>query len=460
MLRGVRLAIYMCFCAFMAVGCGGGSTNSASSNNPGAPSSSGNPPSSSSQPGTSSGSGSGNSSGNGSSSSGESGSAGGSSGSGTGTTGGQYVYVGDSDKLQIDGFKVNSDGMLTAVPGSPFQMSGQGESYQTAGNTLAVVGQFLFTNATTASSGISGFKIDPATGSLSPVNTSSSTGGTWFLLAGNSQQNVLFASGDVVTASGGSGSAAINGIVAYSVNSDGSLKPISTVTMQNNQPIAGAIAFDNQSRFLYSWSSGEIYVFSLNGGSIGSQVSGSPFKISTAYQPTSPNDPNACFGANEKPILASDPAGGRFLYASCDANAQVDEIAVSSSGQLTVVGTVSSPGPSSELSSLIMSNDGSLLFGTEEEANSVISFRVDRSTGQLSLAGTVTAGTRPNQAAGDASNHYLSVTNGSSNLSKNDYYPGSNNLSQCAVNAGVMTPLPDSPKTVGSRPTSVIAVKF
>jgi 6-phosphogluconolactonase (cycloisomerase 2 family) len=335
-------------------------------------------------------------------------------------------------------------------------MSGQGEPFQTAGNTLAVVGQFLFTNATSGGSGLSGFKIDPASGSLTPVNTSSNTTGSWFVLAGNSQQNVLYVSGSVNTGSGG-----LNGLVAYSVASNGSLTPVSNITMQNNQPIAGAIAVDHQGRFLYSWSSGQIYVFSLNNGAIGSQVSGSPFKISNAYQPTSPSDPNACFGANQKPILASDPAGGRFLYASCDASAQVDEIAVSNSGQLSLIGTVPSPGPATELSSLTISNDGTLLFGTEEEANSVLSFKIDRSTGQLTPAGTIAAGTRPNQAAGDASNRFLYVTNGSSNLSKNDFYPGSNNVSEYAVtSAGVMTPLPDSPKTVGSRPTSVVSIKF
>lgn len=276
------------------------------------------------------------------------------------------------------------------------------------------------------------------------------------MLTGNSHDNVLYASGVVQT-----GSAGINAIVAYSVGSDGSLKPISNVTMQGNQPIAGAVAVDNQGRFLYSWSSGQIYVFALNAGAIGSQVSGSPFKISTAYQPVSPNDPNACFGANQKPVLASDPTKGRFLYASCDANAQVDEIAVSNSGQLTLIGTVPSPGPATELSSLMVSADGAFLFGTEEEANNVLSFKIDPSSGQLTLAGTISAGTRPNQSAIDTSNHYVYATNGSSNISKNDYYPGSNNLSEYAVTAaGMMTPLPDSPKTVGSRPASIVAVKF
>jgi 6-phosphogluconolactonase (cycloisomerase 2 family) len=444
MFRKLRLdlcaGLFSFFCLAL-VGCGG-TSNTASTSTPGTSSGSSNP--STSQPGTGSSSGSGSSG----SSSG--------SGSGTASSGAQYVYIGDTNNLQVNGFKLNSDGTLTAVPGSPFQMSGQGQPFQTAGNTLAVVGQFLFTNATSSSSGLSGFKIDPTTGSLTAVNTASTTSGTWFLLAGNSQQNVFYASGLV-----NNGSGASNGIVAYVVNSDGSLKVVSTVTSQGNQTLAGAIAVDQQGRFLFSWSEGQVYVFGLNSdGSIGSQVSGSPFAISTAYQPTSPSDPNACFGASEKPILASDPAGGRFLYASCDATAQVDEIAVSSSGQLSLIGTVPSPGMGTELSSLIMSGDGAFLFGTEEEANSVVSFAVDRSSGKLTPAGAVAAGTRPNQSTVDASSHFLYVTNGSSNVGKNDFFPGSNNVSEYAVSAGVMTPLPDSPKTVGSRPASVVAVKF
>jgi hypothetical protein len=81
--------------------------------------------------------------------------------------------------LQIDGFKTNSDGTLTAVPGSPFQMSGQGDAFQSAGETLAVVGRFLYTEATSGSSGLAGFKIDPASGSLTPVTTTSNSAGTW-----------------------------------------------------------------------------------------------------------------------------------------------------------------------------------------------------------------------------------------------------------------------------------------
>jgi Lactonase, 7-bladed beta-propeller len=448
MVSNVRFAICLTL-LFSAVltACGRGLSSSVSGNSPGT-SSSGNPGSSGSQPGGGS--------------SGGSGAGSGSSGGSSPVTasGGQYIYIGDPDKLQIDGFKVNGDGTLLPVPGSPFQMPGQGEPFQTAGNTLAVVGQFLFANATSGPSGLSGFKIDSTNGSLTPVNTSSNTTGSWFLLAGNSQQNVLYTSGNVNMVSNG-GFSSINALAAYSVASDGSLTPVSTVEMQNNQPIAGAIAVDHQSRFLYSWVSGRIYVFTLNGGAIGSQVSGSPFMISTAYQPVSPSDPNACFGASFKPVLAVDPAGGRFLYASCDANAQVDEIAVSDAGQLSLIGTVPSPGPSTELSSLTVSGDGALLFGTEEEANNVLSFKIDRSTGQLTLAGTEAAGTRPNQAASDASSRFLYATNGSSNVSKNNFHPGSNNVSEYAVmTAGMMTPLSDSPKTVGSRPASVISVKF
>jgi len=73
-------------------------------------------------------------------------------------------------------------------------MSGQGEPFQFAGSTLAAVGQFLYTDATSGGSGLSGFKIDPTTGSLSPVNTNSSTTGSWFVLTGNSHDNVLYAS--------------------------------------------------------------------------------------------------------------------------------------------------------------------------------------------------------------------------------------------------------------------------
>ncbi|PYY20120.1 MAG: hypothetical protein DMG60_01315 [Acidobacteria bacterium] len=118
-------------------------------------------------------------------------------------------------------------------------------------------------------------------------------------------------------------------------------------------------------------------------------------------------------------------------------------------------------GPQSELSSLALSHDGSVLFGTQEERNQVLSFTIDRSSGMPTLASTTPAGTRPNSAAVDVSNRFVYVTNGSSNISKNNDHEGSANLSEYTVTpAGIMTQLPGSPIATGAAPKAVVVASF
>jgi len=149
------------------------------------------------------------------------------------------------------------------------------------------------------------------------------------------------------------------------------------------------------------------------------------------------------------------------VYTSCDANAEVDVFSVANSGQLSLVGTVPNSGPQSELSSLALSHDGSVLFGTQEERNQVLAFSIDRNTGMPALASTISAGTRPNSAAVDVSNHFLYVTNGSSNISKNNDHEGSSNMSEYMVTpAGMMTQLPGSPIATGAAPKAVVVASF
>lgn len=81
-------------------------------------------------------------------------------------------------------------------------------------------------------------------------------------------------------------------------------------------------------------------------------------------------------------------------------------------------------------------------------------------TGQLTLASTTKAGTRPNSVAAGPNGTYLYVTNGSSNIYKNDYCQGSDNLSFYAISlTGHLTPVSGSPVATGRGPRGVIAVK-
>jgi len=442
MLRNICIGVSAALLVCLLAACGGSnSSNSSTANNTASPSGS--------QPGAggSSGGSSGSGSVSGSGSTGNGGS-GGSSGGDSNSGSNQYVYIANSGSATVAGYKTNSDGTLASVPGSPYLVPGQAP-FDEEPESLAVMGNFLYaaTANPNSSNGITGFKINSADGSLTMFNPSKGDSGHYFFLVADSQRGFLYAAG---SASLGTGM-----ISAFKENSDGSLTLIGgqTGTM-------GSLELDPQGRFLFDFVQNKIHVFPRSpDGSLGAEVSGSPFAAGTVYAYSGPDDPNPCFFDALNRVMAVDQAG-RFLYSTCDANAEIDEFSISNAGQLTLIGTIPAT-PQGELSSLAISHDGSTLFGTQEELNQVVSFSIDRSSGKLSPAATISAGTRPNSAALDGSNHFLYVTNGSSNHSHNNSKNGSDNMSEYGVTpAGMMTALSGSPITTGQNPRSVVAASF
>jgi 6-phosphogluconolactonase (cycloisomerase 2 family) len=354
---------------------------------------------------------------------------------------------------------VSADGTLTAVPGSPYLVPGQAP-FDEEPESLAAIGNFLYaaTANPNTSNGITGFKINSADGSLTMFDPSKGDTGHYFLLVGDAQRGFIYASGNGPN---------LPGVSAFKVNADGGLtlvggqvQPVTSVPPGQSGTTTGSLELDPQGRFLFDFFQNKIHVFPRNSdGSLRAEVSGSPFAAGTTYTFSSPNDPNPCFFFALNRVMAVDEAG-RFLYSTCDANAEVDEFSISNSGQLTPIGTIPAL-PQGELSSLAFSHDGSTLFGTQEELNQVVSFSIDRSSGKLTPASTMAAGIRPNSAAVDRSNRFLYATNGSSNHSRNNSHNGSDNMSEYGVTpAGVMTSLAGSPITTGHNPRSVIVVSF
>lgn len=124
--------------------------------------------------------------------------------SGTGGSGGptsgsaQYVYVINQESFNLSGYKMNADGTLTPVPGSPYQVPLSpphifGPTY------LAHVGNFLYTSGSDSSSsnGISAFKINSAEGSLTKFNASQGDTGSYQFLSADAQRGIIYASGPV-----------------------------------------------------------------------------------------------------------------------------------------------------------------------------------------------------------------------------------------------------------------------
>jgi hypothetical protein len=75
---------------------------------------------------------------------------------------GTFVYFGTSASNTV-GYKLNPDGTLVPLPGSPFAVSGN----------LVAAGNFL---AASSSNTVSTFQVDPASGALSPAGSGSASG--------------------------------------------------------------------------------------------------------------------------------------------------------------------------------------------------------------------------------------------------------------------------------------------
>jgi 6-phosphogluconolactonase (cycloisomerase 2 family) len=130
---------------------------------------------------------------------------------------GSFLYVthqdscGDDCQGAVSAYKINADGSLTEITGSPYSTD-----YGTFGIAIQPSGKFLYTmngrNCCRSANTISVFQVDPASGALTPINGSPFTAaGTPFLAAIHPNGNFLYA------ISGGEGFA----LVVYSIGASG-----------------------------------------------------------------------------------------------------------------------------------------------------------------------------------------------------------------------------------------------
>src|SRR5579872_846841 len=137
-----------------------------------------------------------------------------------------FVYTNDDEfSNTVSGFSVNSNGVLTAVPGSPFATGGNGGNGGLfAANRIgvAIVGQFLFAS-NSGSNSVSVFMIDPNTGALTLVP------GSPFAVQ---TRSIFFGVGAIAVTPTPDGhflmaaSSADSSITVFSIGSNGALTPI------------------------------------------------------------------------------------------------------------------------------------------------------------------------------------------------------------------------------------------
>jgi hypothetical protein len=136
---------------------------------------------------------------------------------------GNFVYT-DDDAISntVSAFSVSSTGALTEIVGSPFATGGVGSKggyYAADRATIRTIGNFLYVS-NSASGDVSALTINPQTGSLalvsgSPFPAGGSASGYGISLAVTPNNNFLIAA-----------NAVSNTIWVFTVNSNGSLSPI------------------------------------------------------------------------------------------------------------------------------------------------------------------------------------------------------------------------------------------
>jgi 6-phosphogluconolactonase len=186
-----------------------------------------------------------------------------------------FVYVTNFADNTVSAFTLNTaTGQVGVVPGSPF-LAGVGP----AAAAVDPSGTFLYVanqGSSTVAGSISGFKITPGTGALTPV-----PGSPLNLNPGVSpQQGIAVTAGFVyVSGSNVNNINLANNVSVFSFDNTGKLTQVGTIPLTpavNPQPVS--LAMDPLGKFLFTanMTSDNISAFTVSAGVL-NQVSGSPF---------------------------------------------------------------------------------------------------------------------------------------------------------------------------------------
>ena len=263
------------------------------------------------------------------------------------TPNGKFVYVVNINTDSVVGYAINpANGALTAVPGSPFSVGTAPAPTGCVSCPLNISihssGKFLYV-ANTTSDSISGFAIDPMTGSLTPIAGSPFSVGpavgcspksvdcsAEVAISGNflyyTNANADFASGRT--------SAGSSAIFGFNIDpATGTLLPMAGSPFMNNAIDPDQLAADRSGKFLYSANSGSnsVSAFAINpvSGAL-NVVAGSPFAAGKGTQGLSVD------------------VSGKFVYATNTGDNTVSGYAINTAnGALTPVsGSPFKTGPS------------------------------------------------------------------------------------------------------------------
>lgn len=369
-----------------------------------------------------------------------------STGSSSGTTassGSQFLYTANSGSGTVSGFKINSDGTLSALANSPVTTAVPTYRLSAANHSLLVGGC-----NSDGTCGISLYSIASQNGALSPSSSASASGS--FSVALDPSASSAYATGGTLA----NPTATLSGFSA----AGGGLSELPgspylfSISNGTNPVTSGPIAVDPSGKFLYM---GSITPQNQHtpAGSFGASLRNSDGTLS-GFSTVS-----GCITAGSLAV-APEP-GTSLVYASC-----VDDwsgmywiacmIVDSTTGNPTSATGFVSPNQNELLLGVAADPSGKWLAATDVNNNLIHILSINPATGALndSQDHIFPTGGAPNAVAFDRSGNFLYVTNGGyaySGLS------GSNTISAYAFNpgTGMLTPLAGSPYPTGQSPTAI-----
>ena len=358
-----------------------------------------------------------------------------------------FVYT-NNDKTgpnTVSGFAVGDDGVLRQVPGSPFPTGGRGgpenQGRLFASNRIRVTGNFLYaSNADRSSNNVSGFSIDPDTGSLTPVP------GSPFPTGGDGNYGISLAAtpdGQFLYA----GNHGTSDITVFRIGPEGELTTVGD-RVPAGDTVNGMVVSPDRKWLAVAVSlegpHGSVAMFSVDAktGEL-TPVKGSPFP---AREPEGPDGNAAGIDIN----CGSDTVfvgEGTCLLPECTTIVDVLSVDPDTGALTPIEGSPFMPGVGWNSNVPLLSPDDSLLFVSNTFGNSVTVFTVGEGGALTVVPGSPfdagEGGGGPSGMATDPEGRFLYVTK--------TLHDG---VAVFATETkGVLSPVPGSPFPVGKGPT-------
>ena len=342
-----------------------------------------------------------------------------------------FLYVnnnvpGTPPDNSISAFSVNAGGALSAIAGSPFPTGGEGDILG-AINGLVCCGRYLYA-ANAGEASVSGFVVDPASGSLvpvpgSPVTTSAAVAARAYGVACTPDHSILYVANN-------SGEDIAEDIRIFDIDTNtGALSPNANDAFDlppgSAYPIgiqinpAGSLLLVSQA--LTQEMSGSVGVYRIGAGGALSAAAGSPFPID---------------GLGSGATVTPD---GRYYYVA-GLERSINGFLVGTEGTLTAVS--GSPAPF-HANDVAVDETGTLLFASEAPSGDRIHvLRIEPGSGALTpVEGSPFAHDTSDDPAGlVTAGSLLFVANGFSDLFATTVSAYSFDRA-----TGVLTPVPGSP---------------